>query len=76
MIVVRRFFTWTALGGVDLRFSLMLVRKASAVDRKFDDPRGMTITNAAPRRSTLLCNLLHNNVAGCLQTVQYFCAII
>ena len=44
MIVVRRFFTWTALGGVDLRFSLMLVRKANAVDRKFDDPRGVTIS--------------------------------
>jgi hypothetical protein len=31
---------------------------------------------AAPRRSILLCNLLHNNIAGCPQTVQYFCAII
>ena len=32
--------------------------------------------NAAPRRSILLCNILHNNIAGCPQTVQYFCAII
>ena len=31
---------------------------------------------AAPRRSMLLCNILHNNIAGCPQTVQYFCAII
>jgi hypothetical protein len=45
LTVVRRYFTWTALGGVDLGFSLMLVRKANAVDRKLDDPRGVTITN-------------------------------
>jgi hypothetical protein len=45
LIVVRRFFTWTALDGVDLRFSLVLVRKANAVDRTLDDPRGVTITN-------------------------------
>jgi hypothetical protein len=30
---------------------------------------------AAPRRSLLLINLLHNSIAGCPQTVQYFCAI-
>jgi hypothetical protein len=38
LTVVRRFLTSTALGGVDLRFSLMLVRKANAVDRKLDYP--------------------------------------
>jgi hypothetical protein len=42
-IAVRRFLTSTALG-VDLRFSLMLVRKANAVDRKLDYPRNY-ITN-------------------------------
>jgi hypothetical protein len=31
---------------------------------------------AAPRRSILLCNLLHNNIAGCPQMVQYYCTII
>jgi hypothetical protein len=36
----------------------------------------LTVPKAATRRSILLCNLLHNNIAGCPQTVQYFCAII
>jgi hypothetical protein len=31
-IVFHQFFTWIALGDVDLRFSLMLLRKASAVE--------------------------------------------
>jgi hypothetical protein len=30
-IVFRPFFIWIALGDADLRFSLMLVRKANAV---------------------------------------------
>jgi hypothetical protein len=32
MIVFRRFFTWIALGDAGLCFSLILVRKASAVE--------------------------------------------
>jgi hypothetical protein len=44
LTVVRRFFTWTALGGGDLGFSLTLVRKANAVDSKLDNPRDY-ITN-------------------------------
>ena len=31
-IVFHQFFTWIVLGDVDLCFSLMLVRKASAVE--------------------------------------------
>jgi hypothetical protein len=33
-IVFRRFFTWIALGDEDLRFSLILVRKANAVEQQ------------------------------------------
>ena len=33
-IVIRHFFTWIALGDGDLRFSLMSVRKASAVEEE------------------------------------------
>jgi hypothetical protein len=33
-IVFCRFFTWIPLGDVDLRFSLMLVRKANAVEEE------------------------------------------
>jgi hypothetical protein len=33
-IVFHRFFTWLALGDADLCFSLILVRKASAVEEK------------------------------------------
>jgi hypothetical protein len=32
LIVFWQFFTWIALGDADLRFSLMLVRKANAVE--------------------------------------------
>jgi hypothetical protein len=34
LIVVLRFFTWIELGDADLRFSLILVRKANAVEEK------------------------------------------
>jgi hypothetical protein len=39
--VVRRFFTWIALGDVDLRFSITLVRKANPVEEEttVDEPR-------------------------------------
>jgi hypothetical protein len=33
-IVFHQFFTWIALGDVDLRFSLMLLRKTSAVEEE------------------------------------------
>jgi len=32
LIVFRHFLTWVALGGVDLRFSLILTSKANAVE--------------------------------------------
>jgi hypothetical protein len=38
--VVRGFFTWIALGDVDLRFLLTLVRKPMLLKRKLDEPRG------------------------------------
>ena len=38
--VVRGFFTWIALGDVDLRFLLTLVRKPMLQKRKLDEPRG------------------------------------
>jgi hypothetical protein len=34
LIVFHQFFTWIALGDVDLRFSLMLVIKASPVKKE------------------------------------------
>jgi len=34
LIVCRRFFTWIALGDVDLHFSFMLVRKANVVEEE------------------------------------------
>ena len=34
LIVFHQFFTWIALGDADLRFSLILVRKASAVEEE------------------------------------------
>jgi hypothetical protein len=34
LIVCRRFFTWIALGDVDLHFSFMFVRKANVVEEK------------------------------------------
>jgi hypothetical protein len=34
LIVFCRFFTWIALGDADLRFSLLLVRKASAAEEQ------------------------------------------
>ena len=40
MTVVRGFFTWIALGDVDLRFLLTLVRKPMLQKRKLDEPRG------------------------------------
>jgi hypothetical protein len=33
-IVFLQFFTWVALGGVDLLLSLMLVRKTNAVEEE------------------------------------------
>jgi hypothetical protein len=33
-IVFRRFVTWIALGDADVRFSLILVRKANAVEEE------------------------------------------
>jgi hypothetical protein len=33
-IVFHRIFTWIALGDVDLRFSLMLIRKADVVEEE------------------------------------------
>jgi hypothetical protein len=43
-IVFCPFFTWIALGDVDLRFSLMLVRKQMLLKGKLDEPRDY-ITN-------------------------------
>jgi len=34
LIVFRQFFTWFALAGVDLYFSITLVRKANAVEEE------------------------------------------
>jgi hypothetical protein len=34
MIVFHQFFTWIALGDVDLRFSLMFVRKVNATEEQ------------------------------------------
>jgi len=34
LIIVRLFFTWIALGDVDLCFTLMLLRKANAVEEE------------------------------------------
>jgi len=34
LIVFHQFFTWIALGDVDLSFSLMLVRKANVLEEK------------------------------------------
>jgi len=34
LIIVRLFFTWITLGDVDLCLSLMLVRKANAVEEE------------------------------------------
>jgi hypothetical protein len=34
LIVFQRFFTWIALADADLLFSLILVRKANAVEQK------------------------------------------
>jgi hypothetical protein len=33
-VVFQQFFTWIALGDVDLHFSLMFVRKASATEEQ------------------------------------------
>jgi hypothetical protein len=33
-MVFQRFFTWIALGDADLRFSLLLARKTSAVEEE------------------------------------------
>jgi hypothetical protein len=49
-IVFRRFFTWIALGDADLRFSLILVRKANAVD---DETKRGYITNGESMQVTV-----------------------
>jgi hypothetical protein len=44
LIVCCQFFTWIALGDVDICFSLILVRKANAVEEEAKLPHGY-ITN-------------------------------
>ena len=51
--VFRRFFTWFALSDVDLCFSFTLVRKASAFEEEFNEPRDYTIIVIDPCRGSV-----------------------
>ena len=68
LIVFYRFFTWIALGDVDLRFSLMLARKANVVEEEIESRD--CITNAINFYKCLCCMTVMSLSAGVLQMIN------